>query len=273
MTDGKREPESPSSGLDFSKPTIARAYDALLGGKDNFAADRALADYACEHIPGLQESAWENRKVLARGVRYLAGEVGVDQFLDLGSGLPTVQNTHEVAQAQNPQARVVYVDIDPLVLVHGQALLAKNDGTKVVTGDVRESGAILGHPDVTPLINFDRPVVVMFVGMLHYLSPDIADSVVSAYRDALAPGSYLFMTSLVDTGLPAQQELARITRKNLEEGWARTPSEIEHHFGDFELVDPGVVYTALWRPDELVDANNLTPGEQLGMAGIARKKG
>lgn len=269
--DRNDEARWPPPGLDFSKPTIARAYDALLGGKDNFAADRALADYAREHIPGLAESAVENRKVLVRGVRYLAGEAGVDQFLDLGSGLPTVQNTHEVARAQNPQARVVYVDSDPLVLVHGRAILAKDGNTAVVTGDVREPAALLGHPDVTPFLDLGRPVAVMLVGMLHYLAPDIADGVVAAYRDALAPGSYLFITSLVDTGLPAQQELARITRENLEEGWARTPSEIEHHFGDFELVDPGVVYTALWRPDEPVDAGNLTPGQQLGMAGIARK--
>lgn len=264
--------EWPPPDLDFSKPTIARAYDALLGGKDNFKADRALADYACEHIPGLRDSAWENRRVLVRGVRYLAGEAGIDQFLDLGSGLPTVQNTHQVAQARNPAARVVYVDIDPLVAVHGQALLAHNDNTKVITGDVRDAGSILGHPEVTGLLDFDRPVAVMLVGMLHYLSPDVADGVVAAYRDALPPGGHLFMTSLVDTGLPAQQELARIARENLEEGWARTPEEIEHHFGDFELVDPGVVYTALWRPDRPVDPGELSPGEQLGMAGIGRKK-
>ncbi len=264
-------PEWPPPDLDFSKPTIARAYDALLGGKDNFEADRALAEYACEHIPGLRESAWENRKVLVRGVRYLAGEAGIDQFLDLGSGLPTAQNTHQVAQASNPDARVVYVDIDPLVCVHGRVLLAENDNTKVITADIRDTAAVLEHPTVTGLLDFDRPIALMLVGMLHYLSPDVADDVVSAYRDALAPGSHLFMTSLVDTGLPAQQELARITRENLDEGWARTPEEIEHHFGDFELVEPGVVYTALWRPDEPVDPENLSPGEQLGMAGIARK--
>ncbi|GLW64095.1 SAM-dependent methyltransferase [Actinomadura rubrobrunea] len=267
----EKQAEWPPPDLDFNKPTIARAYDALLGGKDNFAADRALAQYAIEHVPGLRESAVENRKVLVRGVRYLAREAGVDQFLDLGSGLPTVQNTHEVAQAENPEARVVYVDIDPLVLVHGRALLANNQYTRVVTGDVRDPEAILGHPDIAGFIDFDRPVALMLVGMLHYLAPDISDEVVGAYRDALCPGSYLFMTSLVDTGLPAQQDLARITRENLEEGWARTPEEIERHFGDFELVDPGVVFTALWRPDDPVDPDNLSPGEQLGMAGIARK--
>ncbi|MQA08318.1 MAG: SAM-dependent methyltransferase [Pseudonocardiaceae bacterium] len=277
MSDEQQDSEWPPPGLDldFSKPTIARAYDALLGGKDNFAADRALAEFACEHIPGLKESAEENRKVLVRGVRYLAGEAGIDQFLDLGSGLPTVQNTHEVAQASNPEARVAYLDVDPLVLVHGRAILAENDNTTVVTGDAREPEAVLGDPDVTGLLDFERPVALMLVGMLHYLSPDIADAVVSAYRAALAPGSYLFMTSLVDTGLPAQQELARITRENVAEqaGWARTPSEIEHHFGDFALLDPGVVYTALWRPDGPVHAGNLTAGEQLGMAGMARKNG
>lgn len=258
--------------LDFSKPTIARAYDRLLGGKDNFAVDRSLADYAIEHIPGLQESALQNREVLVRGVRHLAGDLGIDQFLDLGSGLPTVQNTHEVAQAHNPDARVVYVDIDPMVLVQGRAILDENYRTQVVTGDVREVRNILDGPDVREFLDFDRPVAVMLVGMLHYLSPEIADSVVAAYRDALVPGSYLFLTSLVDTGLPAQQELARITRENLEEGWARTPEDIEHHFADFELVDPGVVYTALWRPEDAVDPDDLTAGQQLGMAGLGLKK-
>lgn len=266
-----REQKWPPPGLDVTKPTIARAYDALLGGKDNFAADRALAEYAIRHIPGLQDSAVENRRVLVRGVRYLAGEAGVDQFLDLGSGLPTVQNTHEVAQAENPGAKVVYVDIDPMVLTHGRALLAENDNTKVVVGDVRKSETILDHPDIGGFLDFDRPIALMLVGMLHYLSPETGDGIVSTYRDALAPGGYLFMTSLVDTGLPAQQELARITRESVEAGWARTPREIESHFGDFELVDPGVVYTALWRPDETVDAGNLTAGQRLGMAGIARK--
>jgi Protein of unknown function (DUF574). len=142
----------------------------------------------------------------------------------------------------------------------------------VVTGDVRDTKAILNHPDVLRMIDFSRPAAIMLVGMLHYLSPDVVDDVVAAYRDVLAPGSYLFITSLVDTGLPAQQELARITRENLEEGWARTPEEIERQFGDFELVEPGVVYTALWRPDEPVDPDSLTPGEQLGMTGIGFKK-
>lgn len=272
MTDNPSAPQSSTPELDFSKPTIARAYDALLGGKDNYTADRELANFAIEHVPGLQESAHENRKVLVRGVRHLAGEVGIDQFLDLGSGLPAAQNTHEVAQAVNPEARVVYIDIDPLVHVHGRAILAENSNTWVVTGDVRDPHSILTNPDVTRLIDFDRPVAVMLVGMLHYLAPEIADGVVAAYREAVPSGSYLFVTSLVDTGLPAQQELARLTRENLEEGYARTPSEIEHHFGDFELIDPGVVYTALWRPDGPVDPDTLAPGEQLGMAGIARKR-
>ncbi|TQM71183.1 S-adenosyl methyltransferase [Actinomadura hallensis] len=265
-------PEWPPAELDFNKPTIARAYDALLGGKDNFAADRQLADQTAALIPGLRESAVENRKVLVRGVRYLAREAGMDQFLDLGSGLPTVENTHEVAQRENPRARVVYVDIDPLVAVHGRALLANNDVTKFMTADVRDPEAVLAAPEVKDLLDFSRPAVIMLVGMLHYLSPDVVDEVVAAYRDVLAPGSHLFMTSLVDTGLPQQQELARITRENLEEGWARTPEEIEAQFGDFELVEPGVTYTALWRPDGPVDPGNLAPGEQLGMAGIGIKR-
>ncbi|PZG12348.1 SAM-dependent methyltransferase [Nonomuraea aridisoli] len=264
--------DQPPPGLDVGEPTIARAYDALLGGANNFPADRELARYATEHIPGLRESAVENRKVLIRGVRHLAGEAGLAQFLDLGSGLPTAQNTHEVARARNKEARVVYVDIDPLVRVQGRQILGGDEAATVVTADVRDPESVLRHPDVTRLIDFDRPVALMLVGMLHYLSPEIAGSVLAAYRDALAPGSHLFITSLVDTGLPAQRELARITRESLEEGWARTPDEIERCFGDFELLPPGVVHTALWRPDEPVAADELTPGEQLGMAGMARKR-
>jgi SAM-dependent methyltransferase len=262
----------PPPDLDTSKPTIARAYDALLGGDNNFEADRALAAYATAGIPGLAESALENRKVLVRGVRWLAREAGIDQFLDLGSGLPTQENTHEVARAHNPDAKVVYVDIDPLVGLHGRALLADDPGTRVVVGDVRDPDAILAEPDVSEFLDFGRPMALMLVGMLHYLSFDIADRVVGRWRDALAPGSHLFITSLADTGLPAQRELARITKEALEEGYARTPEQIEHHFGDFELVEPGVVYTALWRPDGPADAADLSPGEQLGMAGIALKK-
>lgn len=273
MSDDQHVPQWPPPGMDFSKPSMARAYDALLGGKDNFAADRALAEHAAQQIPGLKEAALEQRSVLVRGVRYLAGEVGIDQFLDLGSGLPTAQNTHQVAQGENPDARVVYVDIDPMVLAHGRALLAENGNTAVFTGDVREPEKILGHPSVNELIDFDRPAAVMLVGMLHYLSPEIIDEVVATYRGALAPGSCLFVTSMADTGLPVQQELARINRENMGVGWARTPEEIGRQFGDFELVDPGIVFTVLWRPDEPTDPESLTPKEQLTMAAIARKPG
>lgn len=125
------------------------------------------------------------------------------------------------------------------MLVHGRAILADNPETRVVVGDVREPKTILGHDEVIGFLDFERPMALMLVGMLHYLSPDIGDQVVGTLRDALAPGSYLFMTSLVDTGLPAQQELARITREKFEKGWARTPEEIERHFGDLELVEAG----------------------------------
>ncbi len=260
----------PPAELDLDKPTIARAYDALLGGKDNFAADRALADQTSALIPGLRESAVENRKVLVRGIRHLVGEADMDQFLDLGSGLPTVENTHQVAQRENPAARVVYVDIDPLVSVHGRALLADNDVTRVMTGDVRDPAAVLSDPAVEGFLDFSRPTVIMMVGMLHYLSPDVVDGVVAAYRDVLAPGSHLFLHDVPrGHGLaPAAGAGPHHTREP-GEGWARTPAEIEAQFGDFALIEPGVTYTALWRPDAPADPDNLTPGEQLGMAGIA----
>ncbi|MDS1269623.1 SAM-dependent methyltransferase [Lipingzhangella sp. LS1_29] len=261
----------PPPGVDFSKPSMPRAYDALLGGKDNVAVDRELAEHAAAQIPGLKEAAQEQRRTLIRGVRFLARDAGVDQFLDLGSGLPAAQNTHQVAQEYNADARVAYVDSDPVVLTHGRALLAENGNTTVVTADVRYPKQVLADPEVDALLDFRRPIAVMLVGMMHYLSPDIAEEVMAEYREAVAPGSYLFFTSMVDTGIPDQQELARINRENMGVGWARTPEEITHLLGDFELVDPGLVFPVLWRPDQPVDPDRVPTDRRLTVAGVARK--
>ncbi|QVQ53962.1 SAM-dependent methyltransferase [Spiractinospora alimapuensis] len=271
MNDTEHEPQWPPPGVDFSKPSMARAYDALLGGKDNVAIDRELADRAATQIPGLREAALEQRRVLVRGVRFLARDAGIAQFLDLGSGLPAAQNTHQVAQEYNPRARVAYVDNDPVVLAHGRALLADSGNTTVSTADVRDARQVLRQPAVRGLLDFGQPTALMLVGMMHYLSPEVVDDVMSTLRDALAPGSYLFFTSMVDTGIPEQLELARVNRENMGVGWARTPEELTRLMGDFVLVEPGMVPPVLWRPDTPVDAETLPTDKLLTVAAVARK--
>lgn len=259
-------------GLDVTKPSIARSYDAILGGKDNFAPDRAVAEALLELDPNAREGAWENRKILIRGVRFLAGQVGIDQFLDIGSGLPTVKNTHEAAQEENPDARVVYVDNDPIVLAHGRALLADNDNTTVITQDLHDPEAILADPATRKLLDFGKPVALLLVGVLHYVIDDEeANSIIATLRDAMPSGSHLFVTEWVDTGEPVQAEMNRIVHERLGEGVIRTPEQIRAHFAGFELVDPGLVYLPLWRPDSPVREDELEPHQLLMYGGIGRK--
>lgn len=238
--------------LDTSKPTPARMYDYFLGGKDHFAVDRVAAAKVEEATPDTFDIVWENRHFLQRAVRYLAGQ-GVDQFLDLGTGLPTQGNVHEIAQEVNADARVVYVDIDPIVLAHGRALLATNPHTTVVTADMRDPKGVLGHPDVAGLLDFDRPVAVLFVAVFHFIR-DTEDpaGIVRAFRDALAPGSYLALSHLTTEGPPAEA-VART-----EEAYAnatspmifRPRSAVERLFDGFDLVEPGLVRPWQWRPDD-----------------------
>ncbi|XVQ13546.1 SAM-dependent methyltransferase [Spirillospora sp. CA-255316] len=259
-----------SLGIDVTKPSIARAYDVVLNGKDNFEVDRAFVDEIVKIIPELYDVAAYNRQILGRGVRYLAGEAGLRQFLDLGSGLPTVQNTHQVAQETAPDARVVYVDNDPIVLAHGRALLAENERTTVVTADLREPEKVLADADVRRLIDFDRPVAVLLVGILHHLHDEEGPQrIVETLMDAVPSGSHLFVTHFC-----ASSEEARIAEEQylalLGTGRFRTPEEITAYFGGLELLEPGVVPLPLWRPDGEVPAE-LTVGQRLMYGGIARK--
>lgn len=265
--------EWPPPGFPADVPTIARTYDAILGGKDNYAVDREAAKAFVENVPGARECAWENREILVRGVRYLAGEAGIDQFLDIGSGLPTKKNTHEAAQEVNPKARVVYVDNDPVVLAHGRALLATNASTIVVTADLREPQKILNHTDVRRMLAFDRPIALMIVGLLMHIHDDERpNEIIAELVDALPVGSYLFITSWCDTGEPEQAELERVSVRFLGNGYMRSVEELHKHFVGLELIEPGLVYLAQWRPEGPVPADDeLQPYQRLQMAGIARK--
>ncbi|WSY18008.1 SAM-dependent methyltransferase (plasmid) [Embleya sp. NBC_00896] len=237
--------------LDTTHPTPARMYDYFLGGKDNFAVDREAAERVKEAVEDTYESVWENRYFLQRAVRTLA-EAGIDQFLDLGTGLPTQGNVHEVAQEINPAARVVYVDNDPIVLAHGRALLADNASTTVITGDMREPDKILQHPDVQDLIDFSRPVAVLFVAVFHFIRESEApDTILRAFREAMAPGSYLALSHLTTDG-PPPEAVARTEAiyQNATSPIVFRPRErIASFFEGFDLLEPGLTRAWDWRPD------------------------
>jgi SAM-dependent methyltransferase len=264
-----QKPRKMPPGLDPAVPSVARVYDALLGGKDNFAVDRAIAQKLMELTPGGVDVGLFNRAVLGRGVRYMISQ-GIDQFIDLGAGLPTVQNTHEVAQSVNPQARVVYVDNDPMVLVHGRALLAENGNTTVITADFCEPDAVLDNPDLRALIDFNRPVGLLMVAVLHHLD-DVQRpaELVAQYRDAVPPGSFIFITHFIDGGADTA-EIERVFLTDLGSGRFRSFDEIRGFFAGLELLEPGVVYNPLWRPDTAVSEPISFAGKIIG-AGMGRK--
>ncbi|HEX2313205.1 MAG TPA: SAM-dependent methyltransferase [Thermomonospora sp.] len=259
-----------AEGIDTTRPSIARAYDAVLGGKDNYEVDRAVAEELFKVMPEIGDLAWYNRAILGRGVRHLAAEAGVRQFLDLGSGLPTVENTHQVAQRHVPDARVVYVDIDPIVLAHGRALLVQNEYTTVVTADLRDPEAVLGLPEVHKLIDFSEPVAVLLVGMLHHLHDDEdPQGIVERYMAAVPSGSHLFLTHFCRSG-PDAAALEETFLRFLGTGRFRTREEIARYFTGLDLVPPGLVHLPEWRPDGLL-TYPLTIGQRLMIGGIARK--
>ncbi|WP_436771779.1 SAM-dependent methyltransferase [Yinghuangia sp. YIM S09857] len=236
-------------GIDVSVPSVARVYDAMLGGKSNFAADRAVADKIRSILPVSAESAGEHRALLARGVRFLAAQ-GIDQFLDLGSGLPTVQNTHQVAQAANAAARVVYVDNDPMVLAHGRALLTENSGTAVITADIRDPDDVFGRPEVGQLIDLERPLGLMMVGVVHHLGDDDDPAgLIKRYLDRVTPGSHLFLSHF-QAEPPVTDRMEQIFLQMLGSGRFRTTAEITAFFDGLDLVEAGVVDIPLWRPDK-----------------------
>jgi hypothetical protein len=255
--------------IDIRKPSAARVYDAILGGKDNFPWDRAVAAAVIAAFPQAASSAALNRQVLERAVRYLHSR-GIDQFLDLGSGLPTARNTHEIARELNPGALVAYVDNDPIVLAHGRAQLMDDSATTVVMADVRQPDTILNSPAITAFLDFSRPIGLVLNGVIHHLSDDEdPHGVVTKLTSALAPGSYLQLTHF-STAAPAAAALERVLMRSVGSGRMRSAGEITAFFDGLELVDPGVVFLPEWRPDRPV-RYPLEIGGQLLLGGMARK--
>jgi S-adenosyl methyltransferase len=238
-------------GIDTTVPTTARMYDFWLGGHDNFAADRTAALAVSEAAPEAPLLARENRKFLRRVVRYLAAEAGIVQFLDIGTGLPTQGNVHQVAQAVNPDARVVYVDNDPMVLAHSRALKTGGN-TVVIEADLRQPQVILDHPGTRALIDFTRPLAVLLVAVLHFVGDDDRPhSTVRTICDALPPGSYLVLSHVTGDIRPEVAAKSETEYKKVTPGATlRTQEEILRFFSGLDLLDPGLVQVPRWRPDE-----------------------
>ncbi|GAB3890682.1 MULTISPECIES: SAM-dependent methyltransferase [Microbispora] len=271
MTINRVAPRDPETGLlNLSTPNVARMYDYYLGGKDNFAADRQAAERVMAAAPITREIARANRAFLGRSVRYLAGEAGIGQFLDIGAGLPTRENVHQVAQDANAAARVVYVDNDTVVLSHARALLATDTQTRVILGDVRKPGDILTHPDVRDLLDLSRPVAVLLVAVLHFV-PDHEDpyGAVRTLADAMAPGSFLVISHVEHR--PELAGAVKPYERANAPAVGRTFDDIGRFFDGLELVPPGLVNVRQWRPDAPVLAAQLEPKVPF-FAGVGAKR-
>jgi O-methyltransferase involved in polyketide biosynthesis len=254
------------SGIDITVPNVARMYDYYLGGKDNFEADRVAADQVLRLVPAVQAAAFANRRFLRSAVRYLAETAGIDQFLDLGVGLPTQGAVHEIAHQVNPGARVVYVDIDPVVVLHANVLLSAGDKSVAVQGDFRAPGDILADPAVRGHLDFGRPVAVLLLGLLHFVSDaDDPAGAIAVVRDHLAPGSYVTVSTVVRgrvSDRKAATEVVKVYDHANARLYPRSEEELEAMFAGFELLD---------LPAALADQPPAPDAPNLGWSCIARR--
>ncbi|MEV5408268.1 SAM-dependent methyltransferase [Thermopolyspora sp. NPDC052614] len=248
-------------GIDVSVPNVARIYDYMLGGKDNFAADRAAAEQVVKAFPESREGARRHREFLGTVVRYLAGEAGIRQFVDIGAGLPTQKNVHEVAHEVNPHARVVYIDNDPVVCVHGRALLANSPSVAMIEADLRDVDDLWRKTLATRLIDPDEPVGVLMFAILHFL--DDPGELVAEVRDRMAPGSYLGISHMVRRPSRAEdvERMSEIYSDAAPGFKARTVEEIKAFFGDFEILPQ----------EQFIPLHIIARFSSLGFSSVARK--
>jgi hypothetical protein len=268
-------PEQPSARIDPSVPHPARRYDYWLGGKDNFAADRASGDAIAAAYPAVRTAAIANRRFMHRATRYLAGTAGIRQFLDIGTGIPTSPNMHEIAQGVAPDSRVAYVDNDPIVLAHARALLssAPEGATAYIDADLRDPERILRHPDVRATIDFDRPVGLMLVAILHFLT-DAGDpyGITRRLVEALPSGSYVTIShatlDLVSQDLAATA--APVTATSQIDMAFRSREQFGAFFDGLELVEPGITPVTEWRPDDAPEQR--PPASEASIYGAVARK-
>ena len=266
------EPDWVPPEVDTKRANVARVYDYWLGGSHNFLADQDVARAIAAVEPDVRLFAQANRAFLGRAVRFLAGS-GIRQFLDIGSGIPTEGNVHEVAQQAAPGSRVVYADIDPVAIAHSGAILAGNQDAAIINGDLRGPEKILANDDTQRLIDFSQPVGLLLMCVLHFIA-DAEDPwrIVARLRDALAPGSYLVIGHGTDEGNPVVVQAAKkmYNRSVSTQMHVRSHAEILRFFDGFDLVDPGLVYVPLWRPDSPADVPS-DPGKYWCFVGVGRK--
>jgi hypothetical protein len=266
MADGGRVPV----GVAVERPSVARLYDFFLGGHHNFAADRELGRRLLQAEPNARYIVAQNRAFLGRAVRFLLA-CGVRQFLDLGSGIPTQDNVHEIAQRGDPESRVVYVDNDPVAVAHSRQILSGNKRAIVIQQDLREPAAVLGHPEVTRLLDLREPVGVLMVTVLHFV-PDADDpaGMVGRLTGSLVPGSHLVISHATHEAAPgAAAKVEQLYTSTSAAAHTRSHREIMRFFAGFDLVEPGLVYLPLWRPDSPGAADH--PERAWFFAGVGRK--
>ncbi|MFG1704766.1 SAM-dependent methyltransferase [Nonomuraea sp. M3C6] len=265
------EQEWAPPGVDPAQPSVARVHDALLGGMENFASDRSVARRLRDAVPEVVDLVWCNRAFIGRVVDFLIREAGIRQIIDLGAGLPTIENTHEVAQFADPMSRVVYVDIDPMVEPHARAILNGNAYAAAITADARDMAAVLGHPSLTRLIDLSQPTALLAVGLLH-LFPDRDDphGLVREYMAALPRGSYLAASNMLASVNPKAQALEAMLQATMGTGYFRDRASIAAYFDGLVLVEPGLVHFPEWHPDDRLPGP-LAPYEELLLGAVARK--
>jgi trans-aconitate methyltransferase len=267
-------PKWVSQDIDLERPSVARVYDYLLGGAHNFAADRAVASHALEAMPTLRAVARTNRALLRRMVRHLL-DLGVRQFLDLGSGIPAAGNVHEIAHRVDPDARVVYVDVDPVAVAHGRTILADVPNAISLQADVREPKTVLESAEVREVLDFERPIAVLMIAVLHFV-PDGDDPhrIIADYLDPLVPGSYL---GISHSGFEDGEEDAAAVKAREEyseqvtQVTFRNQAELRSLFQGLEILDPGVVRMPQWKPESPDDVDESAEHFP-GFAGLGRKQ-
>jgi hypothetical protein len=263
------------SSVDISIPSVARMYDDLLDGRDNFPVDRAANKALLERVPSMKNLALQNRQFLRRVVRVLATDYGIRQFIDHGSGLPTQDNVHEVAQSVDPSCRVVYVDNDPIVRNIGGALLQRNENTAVLQADLRDTAGIFADPEVERLINREEPVAALFVSVLHCI-PDADDpkGVVARVRDLLPDGSFLVVCQLVSDDEKIRAFVTDFMAEETHGNWGRVreKKDVLGYFDGLEIQEPGLVEVSTWRPGaDNVPVQTTFEWEEYGGLGRIRR--
>lgn len=255
--------------IDLERPNAARIYDYLLGGAANFEQDRVFAEKLLEVMPLARGAARANRAFLRRAVRYCVGE-GIRQFVDVGSGIPTAGNVHEIAQAIDPEARVLYVDNEPVAVTHSELLLRDNPNAAAMRGDLLDPAPVLA----SPLIDWSQPVAVLMVAVLHFVPNEAQPhNAVSQYVKAMAPNSLLVLSHGVEAPSLASKgkdDVDRLYKQSSNPGVRRTEDEVKQFFDGLELVEPGLVWTPQWHPESQDEVGDR-PETSLVMAGVARK--